>query len=92
MAQRLNPNDIGNVSSKPYQTHHISFPPQVFGKQCPVQCLFQSSWFAIRLWLQYNIAQDVVLYFTCSKVVKDGLAMITGCNKCVQGNIIQDSQ
>ena len=33
MAQRVDPKDIGDVSTKPYQPRHISFPSRTFGKQ-----------------------------------------------------------
>ena len=34
------------------------FPPRTFGKQSPVQCSFQSSWFRKWQWLYCNVAQD----------------------------------
>ena len=78
MAQRIDLKDIGDVSTKPYQPHHISFPPRRFGKQPPVQRSFQSSWFGKRQWLHYDVAQDAVRCFTCCKAVRDGRAIITG--------------
>ena len=78
MAQRINPKDIGDLSTKPYQPHHISFPSRTFGKQSPVQCSFQSGWFGKWQWLHYDVAQDAVRCFTCCKAVKDGRAKITG--------------
>ena len=78
MVQRIDPKDIRDVSTKPYQPRHISFPPRRFGKQSPVQRSFQSFRFGKWQWLHYDIAQDAVRYFTCCKAVKDGRAKITG--------------
>ena len=78
MAKRIDPKDIGDLPTKPYQPRHISFPPRTFGKQSPVQRTFQCSWFDKWQWLHYNVAQDAVHCFTCCKAVKDGRAKITG--------------
>ena len=78
MAQRIDPKDIGAVSTKSYQPRHISFPPRRFGKQSPVQRSFQSNWFGKWQWLHFDVARDAVRCFTCCKAVKDGRAKITG--------------
>ena len=78
MAQRVDPKDIGDVSTKPYQPRHISFPSRTFGKQSPVQRSFQPNWFGKWQWLHYDVAQDAVRCFTCCKAVKDGRARISG--------------
>ena len=78
MAQRIDPKDIGDLPTKPYQPRHISFPPRTFGKQSPVQRMFQNSWFHKWQWLNYNVAQDAVHCFMCCKALKDGGAKITG--------------
>ena len=76
MAQRFDPNDIGDLSAKPHQLRDIYFLPRPFRKQSRVQGSFQSSWLAKWKWLHY-VAKDVRC-FTCCKAMKDGRARMTG--------------